>query len=128
MDTLDATLDRFCDAWNRHDADDLASLWSEDGELNHPWGMRAVGRDAIRKLLADEHRGAMAGSAIRIARLTPISSDHNIVAQLDTVLDNVLAPNGRLYSLQPSITAMFVPVQGEWRIKTMSPLPQNQES
>jgi uncharacterized protein (TIGR02246 family) len=123
MHDIEATLMRFCDAWNRHDADELASLWAEDGELNHPWGTRAVGRVAIRKLLAEEHQGTMAGSRMHIEKVTPVSSDGNVVAEIESVLDDVAAPNGRRYSLRPRITAMFVPDGAEWRIRTMSPLP-----
>jgi len=123
MDNLETTLTRFCDAWNRHDADALASLWAEDGELNHPWGTRAVGREAIRKLLAEEHEGTMAGSLMRIERFTPVSADRNVVAEIDSVLDGVAAPNGRRYSLTARMTALFVADGVEWRIKTMTPLP-----
>jgi uncharacterized protein (TIGR02246 family) len=121
---LDSTLSRFCDAWNRHDADALASLWTDDGELNHPWGTRAVGRVAIRELLEEEHRGAMAGSLMRIERFTPVTTGPNVVAEIESVLEDVAAPNGRRYSIRPRISAMFVPDGAEWRIRTMTPLPQ----
>ena len=123
MQDLTATLTRFCEAGNRHDADALASLWVDDGELNHPWGSRAVGREAIRKLLAEEHSGSMADSRLSIEKLTPVATTPNIVAEIDTLLDGVAAPNGRRYSLRPRLTAMFVSDGAEWRIKTMTPLP-----
>lgn len=124
MNDVSATLTQFCEAWNRHDAEALASLWTEDGELNHPWGSRAVGRDAIRELLAAEHQGSMANSRISVERLTPIATTPNVVAEIETLLDDVAAPNGRRYSIRPRLTAMFVSDGEEWRIKTMTPLPQ----
>ena len=122
-DQLDDTLARFCDAWNRHDADALAALWTDDGELNHPWGYRAFGRAAIRQLLADEHENSMSASQLRITSITPLAHEPNVVAEIDGVLDDVSAPNGRRYALPHRMSVMLVSENGEWRIKTMTPLP-----
>lgn len=121
---LDNTLARFCEAWNRHDADALAEMWTDDGELNHPWGQRAFGREAIRQLLADEHETSMAASQLRITSVTSLSHEPNVVAEIDGVLDDVSAPNGRRYSLPHRMSVMFVAADGEWRIRTMTPLPK----
>lgn len=123
MSELDETLARFCDAWNRHDPDGLAALWTDDGELNHPWGFRAIGRPAIRRLLADEHAGTMAASSMRIVSTTPVSHERNVVGEVEGVLDDVAAPNGRHYSLPHKLTVMLVASGAEWRIKTMTALP-----
>ena len=123
MDDLTETLARFCEAWNRHDAEAMAMLWTEDGELNHPWGYHAVGRDAIRKLLAEEHQRSMAASQLRILRVTPLSGGRTAVAEVQALLDGVAAPNGRRYALHHTISAMFVANGPEWRIRTMTPLP-----
>ncbi|MBV8515917.1 MAG: nuclear transport factor 2 family protein [Acidobacteria bacterium] len=66
MDELQDLVARFCAAWNRHDADALARLWTDDGELNHPWGRRAVGRDAILGVLREEHAGSMSASELQV--------------------------------------------------------------
>jgi uncharacterized protein (TIGR02246 family) len=66
MHDIERTIERFCDAWNRHDVDALAALWAEDGELNHPWGTRSVGRAAVREALTNEHTGAMADSRLAV--------------------------------------------------------------
>lgn len=124
MTDLDETLARFRDAWNRHDADALAELWADDGELNHPWGYRAFGRAAIRKLLADEHQASMSASRLTITSITPLAGEPNVVAEIDGVLDDVSAPNGRRYSLPHRMSVMFVADGGAWRIKTMTPLPR----
>ena len=123
MSELDETLSRFRDAWNRHDPDELAAMWTDDGELNHPWGFRAIGRPAIRRLLADEHAGSMAASSLRIVSLTPVSHDRNVVGEAEGVLDGVAAPNGKQYSLPHKLTVMLVSSGAGWLIKTMTALP-----
>ena len=62
-------LDAFADAWNRHDADALMSLMSEDCVFEASagadvWGTRYVGREAVRagyvdfwKTFPDAHWG-----------------------------------------------------------------------
>lgn len=120
--TFEETVDRFRDAWNRHDAPALASLWSDDGELNHPWGYHRTGRDAIRTLLETEHTGSMAASELTIERITTHPAGANVVAEIEGVLSNVRAPNGKTYELPHVITAMFVRNGEEWRIRTMTPV------
>lgn len=122
MHGLERTLDRFCDAWNRHDVDALTSLWSDDGELNHPWGTRSVGRAAVRDALASEHSGTMAASRLTIENIDASGDEHTLMAEIDGVLRAVRAPNGRTYDMSHHMTAMFVRKGEEWQIRTMSPI------
>jgi uncharacterized protein (TIGR02246 family) len=123
MTNIDETLKRFCDAWNRHDAGELADLWVDDGELHHPWGQRGVGRDAIRELLAAEHTGAMAGSRLTIQRITVDDATQALAnAEIDAVLHDVRAPNGRTYELPAVMSALFVRAGDDWRIRTLAPV------
>jgi uncharacterized protein (TIGR02246 family) len=125
MDDLAQTVARFCDAWNRHDAAALAAMWTEDGELNHPWGVRAVGRDAIRELLEEEHSASMAVSQLSVVGVTSRESGRAVTAEIDGVLTSVLGPNGRSYDLRHRLYAMFVGGAGhgtDWQIRTMSPV------
>lgn len=119
---LEYVLGRFCEAWNRHDPELLAQLWADDGELNHPWGFRAVGREAIRELLEKEHRGAMASSSMRLDIRDSRVSEDTAFADVDGVLENVAAPNGKPYTLSYELSAMFRRVGGDWRIRTMTPV------
>ncbi|HYC92081.1 MAG TPA: nuclear transport factor 2 family protein [Thermoanaerobaculia bacterium] len=118
---FEQTLSRFCDAWNRHDAGELASLWSEDGELHHPWGLRRVGRDAIRELLASEHAGTMAESELTVERIEAGPASDTVAVEIDAVLKGVLAPNGRLYDLPTVMSALFVRSGDGWQIRSLAP-------
>lgn len=49
---LEATIDRYTAAWNRHDLDAILALHTEDAVFeNHTSGGLAVGKLAIRKLI-----------------------------------------------------------------------------
>jgi uncharacterized protein (TIGR02246 family) len=130
MDSLEQTIARFCDAWNRHDARELAALWVEDGELNHPWGRRGVGRDAIRELLLAEHADTMAASELTVQRIATHAATDTATAEIDAVLKGVRAPNGRPYDLPAVMSALFVRSDQGWQIRTMTPLanPRHREA
>jgi len=50
--SLDATIDRYNDAWNRHDVDAILALHTDDSVFeNHTSGGVAVGKDEIRRLV-----------------------------------------------------------------------------
>ncbi|HEX7830576.1 MAG TPA: nuclear transport factor 2 family protein, partial [Thermoanaerobaculia bacterium] len=120
-----AILRNFADAWDRHDAERLAELWLDDGVLNHPWGWRAVGRQAVRELLAREHQSNMAVSRLQ---MFDAAVDHVrpgiAVVDVDGVLHDVRAPHGRLYDLTHHLSAVFAQGEaGEWRIQTMTAFP-----
>lgn len=122
MPEIDSVVAQFCDAWNRHDAAALASLWAENGELVHPWGERAVGRVAIREMLQREHTSSMARSTIELSTQVTRAGEHSTFAEMRGVLSDVLAPNGRSYSLPHSISAVFVSDGDSWRIRAMAPV------
>ncbi len=45
-------MDRYADAWNRHDIDGILALHTEDSVFeNHTSGGKGVGKDAIREIL-----------------------------------------------------------------------------
>ena len=88
----------------------------------HPWGARAVGRDAIRELLEREHAASMAQSTIQLATNVTSTGERTTVAEMRGVLEGVLAPNGRSYSLPHTISAMFVADGDRWQIRAMAPV------
>jgi uncharacterized protein (TIGR02246 family) len=119
---LEQTISRFSDAWNRHDAGELAQLWSEDGELHHPWGEHRVGRDAIRELLASEHAGSMANSELTVERIEAGPASDTVAVEIDAVLKGVRAPNGRPYDLPTVLSALFVRSGDDWQIRSLTPV------
>jgi uncharacterized protein (TIGR02246 family) len=55
---------RFADAWNRHDMDELASLFREDASFVNVVGVRMDGREEIRRTHAKVHDGPYRASRL----------------------------------------------------------------
>ena len=52
MHPLEAAINRYNDAWNRHDVDAILALHTDDSVFeNHTSGGHAVGKEAIRKVI-----------------------------------------------------------------------------
>jgi uncharacterized protein (TIGR02246 family) len=47
QDAIQALIDRFMDAWNRHDAHAFAGVFAEDADFTNRLGMSATGRSNI---------------------------------------------------------------------------------
>ncbi|MFL5350874.1 MAG: SgcJ/EcaC family oxidoreductase, partial [Hyalangium sp.] len=56
---LEAFLDSFIAAWNRHDAAAMATHWVPEGDLLNTRGHHARGRAEVEHLLASEHSGPL---------------------------------------------------------------------
>src|SRR5688500_17888524 len=95
-----ARFEEFAAAWNAHDAAAMAGCFVDGGNVTHPWGAFAVGREAIARLLAGEHEGPMRESRYRIdgIQLRPLS-EHATAVECDGVIEGVRAPNGSVYDL-----------------------------
>lgn len=75
-------VNRFTDAWNRHDAKAMAATWTEGGDVINPAGRYARGRSDIEKLAMDEHTGAFRSSSLAVT-ITSIRFVKNNLAFVD---------------------------------------------
>ncbi len=62
-----ATYKRFVEAWNKHDAAAMATLWTDEGDHTEPDGRTVHGRAEVNKLLQIEHASVFKGSQLHIA-------------------------------------------------------------
>jgi uncharacterized protein (TIGR02246 family) len=53
---------RFNEAFNRHDAKEVAAFWEEDGTLIGPTGTRGVGRSGVEKAFAGDAETILRGT------------------------------------------------------------------
>jgi uncharacterized protein (TIGR02246 family) len=60
----------FEDAWNRHDMDAFAMLFSNDADFANVIGMRWVGRGAIKQHHAASHATIFRSSILKIGETT----------------------------------------------------------
>jgi uncharacterized protein (TIGR02246 family) len=117
-----ARFEEFAAAWNVHDVAAMAGCFLDGGNVTHPWGTFAVGREAIASLLDDEHRGPMRDSRYRLGELQLRTlSERATAAECDGVLEGVRAPNGSAYDLPHRINAVLVDSDEGWRFMSMSP-------
>lgn len=65
-DDIKIAMDKFVADWNKHDAEGMASLWAEKGDVTNPLGRKAEGRDQVKKLLTEEHTGVMKATQAKI--------------------------------------------------------------
>jgi uncharacterized protein (TIGR02246 family) len=115
-------LDNFITAWNAHDVDALTRCWAESGNIVHPWGHYAAGHEEIRALLGDEHASGMGQSRQELQSVrSKFLSDNTVVLECDATIDDVKAPNGRLYRLPIRLNAVAVREGDAWRFVSLHP-------
>ncbi len=95
QEALRAFVERFVEAWNRHDARGLAAAFLPTGDLLNTRGQHAMGREAVERLLTEEFSSSMKDSRAtmeltHLRFLTP-----GIVhADADQVVEGVRKPDG----------------------------------
>jgi uncharacterized protein (TIGR02246 family) len=119
---LQELLDRYVAAWNAHDVEALTNCWVESGNIVHPWGRYAAGRQAITDLLREEHATEMSGSRqlLLSVKAKPLSDDMTIF-ECDAAIEDVRAPNGRLYRLPHRLNGVAVHESDRWRFVSLHP-------
>ncbi len=89
-------IETFIACWNRHDASAMAGFWTDRGDLWNTRGTLASGRAAIAALLAEEHKGPLAGSFATMAlrRVRFLTADFAHV-DAEMTLTGLRDPQGR---------------------------------
>ena len=82
-------------AWNRHDANGLAGVFSEQADLMNPMGHRAKGTAQITDLFRDEHADRLKSSTMKLD-CEPARFYDATVAQVDCdyTLEGMTDPKG----------------------------------
>jgi uncharacterized protein (TIGR02246 family) len=120
-DPIRERFETFVAAWNAHDVGAMTDCFVATGNITHPWGAFAVGRDEIARLLASEHEGTMKESRMQPVQLRVRAlSEGSAVADFEGVLQQVLAPNGAPYQLPHFIHAVLIQQDG-WFFLSMNP-------
>jgi uncharacterized protein (TIGR02246 family) len=119
---LQALLDEYVAAWNAHDVESLTRCWVENGNIVHPWGRYAAGREAIAELLREEHSTEMSDSRqVLISVKSRSLSDDMSMFECDAAIEDVLAPNGRHYRLPHRLNGIVVRQEDRWRFVSLHP-------
>ena len=113
-----ALYDGFESAWNHHDVDKLAALWTIDGDHVEPDGTEANGREAIKSLLTRQHGSVFKTTMIdlAIADVWFVTADVALVDGTYTV-GGVHGPDGaELPAREGRYTAVLIHEQEDWAV------------
>jgi uncharacterized protein (TIGR02246 family) len=113
-----AVAQKFVEAWNRHDMDALASVFSQDADFVNVIGQRWIGRNAIRAAHAANHATIFRASRLRMQDISVRFLKPDVaVMRLVTKLSGQLDESGHTLPPRYSMpTFVLIKVQGEWLI------------
>ncbi len=69
------TYEKFAAAWNKHDVDAMALLWTKDSDYMEPDGRTVFGQGEVKRLLTFEHASVFKDSQLYLAveHVRPVS-------------------------------------------------------
>jgi uncharacterized protein (TIGR02246 family) len=93
--SLEATIRKFAEAFNRHDANEVGTFWAEDGTVINPLGNHGRGPSGVAKVFRDDGETILRGTTSRfsITGSRKIGGDH-VLLDLDQEVENFKMPNG----------------------------------
>jgi uncharacterized protein (TIGR02246 family) len=111
----------YIDAWNRADAEGIASQFVADGDLVAPDGIRASGRAAIRAFYAAAFQRGYSGSraGISVVAMRAIRRDV-IIVDGTWFIENARTPDGAVAPREEGVaTLVAVKALGGWRVSAV---------
>ncbi|HQN13589.1 MAG TPA: SgcJ/EcaC family oxidoreductase [Quisquiliibacterium sp.] len=113
-------------AWNARDSAAYAQLLTEDADIVSATGRSAAGRDAILRLLAEQHAGPYRGVTITNTDVTKIKFVRGdaAIADADFQLDGMRADDGSaLPPLRGVLSFVLCKRAGTWLISSIRGMP-----
>jgi len=113
-------------AWNARDSAAYAQLLTEDADIVSATGRSAAGRDAILRLLAEQHAGPYHGVTITNTDVTKIKFVRGdaAIADADFQLDGMHADDGSaLPPLRGVLSFVLCKRAGRWLISSIRGMP-----
>jgi uncharacterized protein (TIGR02246 family) len=115
LELLRQNAQEFAAAFNKHDAEAIAALWTADGDCVDDAGQRYAGREAIEKAYAELFAGQPAVRIQVVIDSLRLLSPDAAIEDGHTELDP--APTGP--PARSRYTAVHVKVDGQWRMSTV---------
>ena len=116
-------LDEFQSAWNKDDVAAMTAVCAADATLINPFGVTAQGKDAIIKLIGDEHKGMFKGTKyeskdVKFQWVTPEVAIVDLTANISGMkaADGSSAPD-----FPHHVTWVFVKKDGKWMAAAARP-------
>ena len=110
--------DQYIAAWNKHDVPGMSRMWTIDGDHLDPDGRHVKGRDAITKLLEQQHRGVFKETTLDLT----IDSVWFVAADVALIdggysLTGAKDPQGKeIPSRKGHLSAILIKEKGPWQV------------
>ncbi len=93
--SLEGTLKKFNEAFNRLDANEVAAFWADDGTVINPVGNYGQGRSGVAKVFREDAERFLAGTTSRfsITGARKVGNDC-VLLDLDDDVQNAKLPDG----------------------------------
>jgi uncharacterized protein (TIGR02246 family) len=117
-DAIVAVVRRIIDAWNRHDMDAFANLFTEDADFVNVRGVRWIGRHAIREAHAASHATIFRSSqlSLRESSVRFLRPDIAVARSVTEVTGQVNASGEVLPPRSAMLTLIMMNMEGMWMI------------
>ncbi len=114
--SLEATLRKFNEAFNRFDAKEVASFWADDGTLINPVGNYGEGRSGAERVFREDAETILEGSTSRftITRARPIGGDCALL-DLDHDVQNFRKQDGSTGPMKLHVVILARKRGEEWQ-------------
>ncbi len=121
--SLEATRQKFNDAFNRFDAKEVASFWAEDGTLLTPGGDFGKGRSGVERAFQKDASTILAGSrsTFTIVGMRRIGTDAALL-DLDHDLSNFARPDGTTGPFKLHLVLLARKTGSSWESAGRAPL------
>ena len=114
--SLEETLRKFNDAFNRFDAREVASFWEDDGTLLNPVGNFGRGRSGVERVFHEDAETILGGTTSRftITGARPVGSDC-VLLDLDHEVQGFQRPDGTRADLTLHLVVLARRGRDGWR-------------
>jgi len=115
-------IDEFVNAWNKHDARGMSTVFADDADMIDPYGRIAKSKAEIEKMLRDEHSNAFKDSRItlRSSGLKFLSQDV-AVGNYEFEVTRARDRAGKETTLQGHLTDVFKKQGDTWVVEACRP-------
>ncbi len=112
------TYENFAAAWNKHDVDAMASLWTKDGDHMEPDGRTVFGQAEVKRLLTFEHASVFKNSQLHFAvEHVRLVSDSTAVADGSYELFGATDTRGNKIGVRAGyFTSVLAKDGGTWKV------------
>ncbi len=121
-DEFQKVANEFTSAWNNHDLQALANLWTEDGNLITPWAHEYNGKEEIEKHLAKEHSENMKDShMILLVQNVHFFDPDTAFVDADMTIEGMTVGGEKASPFHDYSIFVFVKRDGKWKILIARP-------